>query len=54
MLKEKNIYYRWELPEGLSFTYKGKRQMIKSMEQMEYFMGNYKVGEEKAKTRKKN
>lgn len=34
-LASKNIRYRWDLPEGLSFAFKGKRQMIKSVDQME-------------------
>lgn len=52
-LKGKSIYYQWELPEGLSFQFKGKRQVIKSMEQMEDFLEDCKTAKDKRKLRTK-
>lgn len=52
-LKGKNIYYWWELPEGHSFQFKGKRQMIRSAEQMKDFLEDCKTAEDKRKLRTK-
>lgn len=32
VLKTNKIAYRWEFPEGVSFTYKGKKQRCRSIE----------------------
>ncbi|XP_048365764.1 uncharacterized protein LOC125440155 [Sphaerodactylus townsendi] len=37
-LKKKNILYRWEVIEGLSFTYKSKNWTINTEEKMKDFM----------------
>lgn len=52
----KDIRYRWELPEGLSFSFKGRRQMIKTEDQMELFLTDQSQGERMQKSRqeKKN
>lgn len=34
-LKKKNVRFRWELPIGVSFVFKGERISIKSEDQME-------------------
>lgn len=52
-LRGKNIYYRWELPEGLSFQFKEKRKIIKTMEQIDDFLENAKMAEDKKKLRNK-
>lgn len=52
-VKGKNIYYIWELPEGLSFQFKGKRQTLKTMEQMDNFLEYAKMAEDKKKLRNK-
>lgn len=52
-LKKKNISYRWELPEGVSFLIRGKRLLIKTTEQMEEFMEQQKMAEDRGKHRTK-
>lgn len=47
ILTKQNIRFRWELPEGLTFKYKGTRQMIKTEEQMERFIETNKFEEQK-------
>lgn len=37
-LKKKNVRFRWELPLGVSFVFKGGRVSIKSEDQMEKFL----------------
>lgn len=37
-LRLKNIRYRWELPEGLSFNFQDRRINIKTTEQMVCFL----------------
>lgn len=53
-LTSKGIRYRWDLPEGLSFSFKGKRHVIKSVDQMELFLTDQNQGEGKQKIRHKN
>lgn len=52
-LRNKNVRYRWELPEGVSFTYEGKRDTIRSNDQMEEFLEQHKTPEDKGKNRLK-
>lgn len=52
-LKDNNIFYRWEMPEGLSFQFKGKRKVIKSAEQMTDFLERLKMADDKLKMRPK-
>lgn len=42
-LTKHNIKFRWDLPEGITFQYKGTRQTIRSEDQMEAFLGAHKV-----------
>lgn len=37
-LKQLNIRYRWEIPQGVSFNYQSTRQIIKNTEQIVMFM----------------
>lgn len=42
ILTNQNIKYQWDLLEGITFQYKGVRQIIKNEDQMEAFIGMYK------------
>lgn len=52
-LKENNISYRWEMPEGISFQIKGKRKLIRTTEEMEEFLEHQKSAEDRGKMRQK-
>uniref|UniRef100_A0A670INJ2 L1 transposable element RRM domain-containing protein n=1 Tax=Podarcis muralis TaxID=64176 RepID=A0A670INJ2_PODMU len=41
-LKKNKIEFRWEFPEGLSFTYRGKRHRLSSQEETGKFLRKYK------------
>lgn len=41
-LKRNNIEFKWEFPEGISFTYKSKRQKLTSPEETGKFLRKYK------------
>lgn len=40
-LNLENTRYRWEIPEGLSFTYKSKRVIVKTIAQMNKFLNDH-------------
>lgn len=41
-LKDQNIKFRWEIPESVSFWYKGTRISIRNMEQKEFLLEHQK------------
>nr|XP_028571573.1 uncharacterized protein LOC114589378 [Podarcis muralis] len=41
-LKRNNIEFKWEFPEGISFTYRSKRQKLTSPEETSKFLRKYK------------
>lgn len=52
-LKVDNINFRWELLEGVSFTYQGVRRTIVGKKQREEFSSKYKNGEDINKNKDK-
>ncbi|XP_060126210.1 uncharacterized protein LOC132591496 [Zootoca vivipara] len=41
-LNSKGIYYKWEIPEGITFTFKGIRKRIERLEDAEKFLRTYR------------
>lgn len=53
-LRHEQVWYRWEIPRGVSFMYNQKRYLIKTYDQMREFLTNTKREFQKNQVKQKN